>query len=130
MNQDLIEFIESNEKDILECFPEFRNFIEEIGLEHANFDPILVDGPLRVIGFFQGTEVMYGNEEMTLISFLYIAPSHRGKGHARSTVKWLQDNVNGGILTFANNKSYNVFNSLGFEKIESISKMVWKNERT
>jgi RimJ/RimL family protein N-acetyltransferase len=129
MNQELIEFVKDNEKDILSHFPEFENFIQEIGFENANFDPILIDGPKRVIGFFQGTEILYGKELMTLISFLYIAPSHRGKGFARSTIKWLQDHTDSGVLTFANNRSYNVFKSLGFKKTERITKMVWKNEQ-
>lgn len=126
MNQELIDFIEANEKDILDNFPEFENFIQEIGLENANFDAIHIEGPRRVVGFFQGEDIRYGDEDMTLISFLYVAPAYRGKGFAHSTIKWLQQNVDTGILTFANNRSRNIFKNLGFKKIESLTKMEWK----
>lgn len=127
MNQELIDFIRSNEKDIVDSFPEFETILKDPGFETANFAPILIEGPPRIVGFYNGQEMKYKGETMTLISFLYIAPSYRKKGFARSTMKYLQTTLRTGLITFANNKSYNIFKGLGFKKIERITKMVWQN---
>lgn len=129
MTQELIDFIESNEKDIIQNFPEFETIRNDAGFENANFDPIVIDGPPRIVGFYNGQDMRYGGEDMLLISFLYIAPAYRKKGFARSTIKYLQATIKKSIITFANNRSYNIFKSVGFKKAERITKMVWHNEK-
>lgn len=124
----LLEFVENNLEDIVRSFPEFETIRQDDGFENANFDPIVIDSPKRVIGFYNGQPIKHGNQEMILVSFLYIAPAYRKKGFARSTVKFLQDTLQCSILTYANNQSYNIFKGLGFKKVERITKMVWKYE--